>query len=203
MSVPTSIIEAAREEARANGSGSEKGEAEPYRELKSSIDPQSFVIPGEDPRELEALIASYQDSYLPDTALEWFLVDSLIAADWEMRRMRKIRTELLRKEMQAGTGLAEACERPAVARVEKRKAATERSFYRAHKEIEKILKQEHEVEAKDKKEKKEEGKTVVAALSAMTKLGSFRQRRERDAKGTLRPTDAGSADRGRATDSKE
>jgi hypothetical protein len=87
--------------------------------LKCSIDPAGFVIPGEDPAELERVIESYRQSYLPGTALEWFLVDSLIAADWEVRRMRKIRAELLRKKMQAGASLAEARERPAVARLER------------------------------------------------------------------------------------
>jgi hypothetical protein len=204
MPLAKSILEAAREEARSNGSGSTEGEAEHNdRELKSSIDPQSFVIAGEDAGALEVVIESYRQSYLPGTALEWFLVDSLIAADWEMRRMQKIRSELLRKEIAAGATLAEAYERPTMARLEKRRAAVERSFYRAYKEIEKILKQENEAEAKDHKDQKEQGRTLVATLSALTKLGSFRRGNYRGAGGPLRPAEAGAPGGGPVTTPKE
>jgi hypothetical protein len=199
MPLSHAIIEAIREDSRSNGSGSREGEAEgKSRRLKSHIDPQSFVIPGEDPAELEMVMESYQESYGPGTALEWFLVDSLIVADWEMRRLQKMRAEVLRKEIQAGATVAEAYERPVLARLEQRKTAVERSFYRAYKEIEKILKQEDEAEAKNQKKQKEQGRIAVAAVSAMTKLASLRQKKGKAAEGALRPADAGAAGRGSA-----
>jgi hypothetical protein len=193
MTSPECIIEAAREESRSNGPGPSEGEAEhKYRELKSSIDSQRFVIPGEDPAELELLIESYRESFEPETALEWFLVDSLIAADWEMRRVQRIRVALLQKEMQAGASLAEAYERPAVARVDRRKAAVERSLYRALKEMQRIFKQEADAQDREKKGKKEQERALVGTLSTMAKLASFRQTggRRKDRTGTS-PESAG------------
>jgi hypothetical protein len=196
MALPECIIERAREESRSDGSGSRGGDAEhKYKELRSSIGPQSFVIPGEEAGELEVLIQSYRETYSPERALEWFLVDALIAADWEMRRMRRMRGELLRKEMQAGATLAEACERPALVRLERRQGAVERSFHRAFKELQWISKQETEARKREEKEKKEQGRTLVATLPEMAKLASFRHRGERGKGGPLRPADAGAPGR--------
>jgi hypothetical protein len=67
--------------------------------LKSSIDANTYVIPGEDAGELQAVIEGYRDRFLPDNALERFLVDGMISANWELRRLRMVEMQLA-----AGTG---------------------------------------------------------------------------------------------------
>jgi hypothetical protein len=55
---------------------SEEGQGPPrFDRLKSSIDANTHVIPGEDAGQLQAVIQSYKDKFLPDNALEWFHVD--------------------------------------------------------------------------------------------------------------------------------
>jgi hypothetical protein len=60
---------------------------------KSGIYAKSEVIPGEDPAELEALKARIYESLQP-SAEEVPLVDELIGADWQSRRLRRAAAEL-------------------------------------------------------------------------------------------------------------
>jgi hypothetical protein len=55
---------------------------------KSGIYAQSAIIPGEDPAELEALTSRIYDSLQPSPE-ETALVDQLIGADWQFRRLRR------------------------------------------------------------------------------------------------------------------
>ncbi|MBZ5577421.1 MAG: hypothetical protein LAP40_12745 [Acidobacteriia bacterium] len=57
--------------------------------LKTGIDARALVIPGEDPCELAALTAAYHRQMQPAGPTERFLVDSLVYADWELRRLRR------------------------------------------------------------------------------------------------------------------
>jgi hypothetical protein len=174
-----------QESPNSGGPGSKEGTAAPrLLECKSSIHAQEFVIPGEDPAELEALIHSYSRSYVPGTALEWFLVDSLIVADWEMRRVRKVQMQVLQQEMKKGATLQEIhTESPGYQRLERRRAAVERSFYRAFKELEKILAREEKEEAK---RQKAEGQRVTTTLAGTLKSASLDQKRgSRERRGEL------------------
>src|SRR5690348_8883320 len=65
-----------------------------FNALKSGINAQAQIIPGEDPAELEALLAEYEDQFQPAAALQRFLVDSLVAADWQLRRLRRVEADL-------------------------------------------------------------------------------------------------------------
>ena len=53
-----------------------------------------MIIPGEDPAQLEALTAEYHRQSQPATPLTRFLVDSLIDAEWQLRRFRTIEVQL-------------------------------------------------------------------------------------------------------------
>jgi len=123
-----------------------EGEGPPrFDALKSSIDASTHVIPGEDAGELQAVIQSYRDKFLPDNALERFLVDGMITADWELRRLRMVETQLWQRELAEGGGLADAYTRnPLLVRVQRQKLATQRAYYRALKEMQQITKAEEE-----------------------------------------------------------
>ena len=60
----------------------------------SGIDAAAQVIPGEDPCQLEALAADYHRQFQPAGPLERFLVDSLVYADWQLRRLRRAEAQL-------------------------------------------------------------------------------------------------------------
>ena len=62
--------------------------------LKSGIDAWSHVIPGEDPGELEALVATYLRHYQPAGPTQLSLVDTLISTEWIQRRLRRVEAQL-------------------------------------------------------------------------------------------------------------
>jgi hypothetical protein len=65
-----------------------------FNALKSGVNAKSQVIPGEDASALEALAADYHLQFQPATPLECFLVDSLVNADWQLRRLRRVEAQL-------------------------------------------------------------------------------------------------------------
>ena len=105
-----------------------------FNALKSGIDAASQVIPGEDPADLQAVNADYRTQFAPATPLENFLVDSLVYADWQMRRLRKIEAQLWRA--QAETGLDP--DDPKLLRLQRRIDAAERTYYRALKQLQRL-----------------------------------------------------------------
>jgi hypothetical protein len=84
-------IEANRQNAqRSTGPRSPDGKAvSRFNALKSGIDAQAEVIPGEDPGNLEALIAEYQDRWATHTPERRMLVDTLVNCEWMLRRLRR------------------------------------------------------------------------------------------------------------------
>src|ERR1017187_6113146 len=63
---------------------------------KDSIDSRFYVIPGEDPVELEALAREYREQFHPVGPVERFLVDTLIQCDWKKRRLTRAENQFLR-----------------------------------------------------------------------------------------------------------
>jgi hypothetical protein len=62
--------------------------------LKSGIHAESHIIRGEDPDALEALTAAFLLHHRPADPNQLALVDTLIAAEWAQRRLRRIEAEL-------------------------------------------------------------------------------------------------------------
>jgi hypothetical protein len=105
-----------------------------FNALKSGIDAKSHVIPGEDPAEYETLGENYRLQFQPATPSEVCLVDALITADWELRRLRKIMPVIWDERA------FERPDSPAAKRLDRlyrRLDAAERSYYRALKELKK------------------------------------------------------------------
>jgi len=70
--------------------------------LKHGADAKSPVIPGEDPEQYDRLAAEYRRDIAPGTALESFQVDTLIRADWERRRLKRIEANCYRELLAEG-----------------------------------------------------------------------------------------------------
>jgi hypothetical protein len=62
--------------------------------LKSGIHAETHIIRGEDPAELEDLTAAFLLHHRPADPNQLALVDTLIAAEWTQRRLRRIEAEL-------------------------------------------------------------------------------------------------------------
>jgi hypothetical protein len=63
---------------------------------KDSLEPRLFVIPGEDPADLEALAREYREQFHPVGPVERFLVDTMIQCDWKKRRLTRAENQFLR-----------------------------------------------------------------------------------------------------------
>ncbi len=96
--MPTlSQIEANRRNAqRSTGPRTVEGKAaSSMNALKSGIDAESTVIPGEDAAALAALTEQFYQDCQPQTVIESVLVDNIIHATWRLRRFARIDAELL------------------------------------------------------------------------------------------------------------
>jgi hypothetical protein len=69
-------------------------DASRFNALKHGVDARQTVIPGENQADLERLAAEYQDQICPQTAVERYLVDTLILSDWLRRRLQRAQAEL-------------------------------------------------------------------------------------------------------------
>ena len=61
---------------------------------KLRLDPQEYVITGEDPEEFRELAASMEASYKPFDVRERFLVEQLIIDAWRLRRYERIQPQV-------------------------------------------------------------------------------------------------------------
>src|ERR1035441_1475077 len=114
---------------RSTGPRSDEGKAvSRVNALKHGIDARSLVIPGEDPADLEALALEYFEQCGPVGALERYLVETLVQGDWNRRRYTRIESQILQESPDASTGKAAQL-------ISRRLASTERSYFRALKEL--------------------------------------------------------------------
>lgn len=87
--------------ARANGAKSHGPKTEAGRArssqnaLKHGFSAQTIVLPSEDPAEFQQLLASYLDDFHPSSPVELDLVHHMVAAQWRLRRLATIETQLI------------------------------------------------------------------------------------------------------------
>jgi hypothetical protein len=92
--------EANRQNAQnSTGPRSTEGKAASrFNALKSGIDAKSQVIPGEDPDQLEVLVAEYQERFSTATPERRLLVDILVSSEWLLRRLNRAEAEFWQYE---------------------------------------------------------------------------------------------------------
>ncbi len=139
-------IEANRRNAlKSTGPRSVEGKAvSRLNALKTGIDAESMVVPGEDPRALEELTVEYHERFRPSTPDRRFLVDSLVNAEWQIRRLRKVEAQIWAFEMHRPSdmdkkfplGLAFMRTRDVQIRLQRRIDAAERTYRRALEKLE-------------------------------------------------------------------
>jgi len=92
-----SQIEANRRNAQnSTGPRTPEGKAaSSMNALKTGIDAESSVIPGEDAAALAALTERFHQDCQPQTEIESLLVDNIVRAAWRLRRFDRIDAEIL------------------------------------------------------------------------------------------------------------
>jgi hypothetical protein len=114
--------------------------------LKSGVDAQSHIIRGEHQEQLQTLTAEYLERFRPATPEERFYVDTLIRDDWQLRRLAKADAQIWEYQMDSAFTLNEDSplghafsrgDRTFI-RLQRRIDATERSYQRALRELERL-----------------------------------------------------------------
>ena len=114
--------------------------------LKTGIDAESLVIPGEDADDLATLTAEYLESSRPATPQERVQVDILIRADWQLRRLARVEAQLWKDACATladharpfPLGNAYSNSNDVFARLQRRIDATERSYRLALRELKQL-----------------------------------------------------------------
>ena len=143
MATPAQITANRANAQKSTGPRSAEGKsASRFNALKHGIDASSLVIPGEDPAEYESLVAEYVDEYRPQSASEFFHLDTMIRADWHKRRLETVEADLYRTIMTespdnslAAVLLAESPAAKLLLRIQRQIAAFERTWHRANNEF--------------------------------------------------------------------
>lgn len=95
----TRQIEANRINSKLGGVKTDQGkEIVKYNARKHGLLSKEVLMPEEDSRQLEKLVADYYSQLNPVTTLECLLVDKIIAANWRLRRAYKIESATMKIE---------------------------------------------------------------------------------------------------------
>ena len=114
--------------------------------LKSGIDAQSEIIPGENSVDLETLAAEYHSRFQPATPEERCLVDVLIRSDWQLGRLACAEAQLWQFEIDTapegrkGSPLGSVLEYAdqKLGRLQRRVDSIQRNNQRALRELERL-----------------------------------------------------------------
>lgn len=88
-----------RNAAKSTGPRTEAGKAASrMNALKTGIDAQLHVLPGESSEAFAALITEYYDRHRPITPEQRALVDVLISSEWLLRRLRRVEHQIWESE---------------------------------------------------------------------------------------------------------
>jgi hypothetical protein len=153
---------------------------------KTGINAKFLVIPGEDPAELEVLASDYQEEFEPASPLEYFLVETLIHADWQLRRLRRVEAQLWTKQVadaekspggvHADALLGHVFNRglTAFTQLQRRIDATERSYFRALKQLQALRTGPFRAADSTAPSRRKPSAQVPATIPASPNLASFR-----------------------------
>jgi hypothetical protein len=81
---------------KSTGPSSVEGKAVTrFNSLKTGVDSKTILLPGEDPEALAALSEHYYKQFAPEGPEQTALCDTVIRADWDMRRFERIEEQIL------------------------------------------------------------------------------------------------------------
>src|SRR5271157_5295941 len=135
---------------RSTGPRSAEGKARSrFNALKSGIDAQSILLPGEDPAALDSLRAEYYEHHQPVTPDERDTLDAVIHAVCLMRRFRGLEAQLVQHELASTPNLDPAAPLGHIfsnsshkfVYLQSRMNSAERSFHRNQDRLERLKSQ--------------------------------------------------------------
>jgi hypothetical protein len=152
-----------------------------FNALKTGVDAKAQVIPGENSADLEALAAEYHERFRPAAPEHRFLVDTLVNAEWQLRRLRKVEAQLWEYEMESAFSLSEhhplghvfSTNLNAFNRLQRRIDSAERTYLRALNQLQR-LQSEPEAAVTTEPQPADARDCVGSPQSPSPQLASFR-----------------------------
>jgi hypothetical protein len=161
--------------------------------LKHGADAASIVIPGEDPALYEHIAADYHRDLRPAGAVEEFQVDTIIQADWQRRRLKRIEANLYRALLAEGsapdeidvTVLRDSATGKLLRKVWSQIASIERAHSRALAELRRLRREAEQTAVEEIEAALDMPPEYEATVAA--KLEQLRQRNEPNSTPTAAP----------------
>jgi len=120
----------------STGPRTEAGKAQSAQNArKHGLTAAELVIPFEDREEFEALHTEYETDIRPRAGLQRSIFEELVAAAWNLRRVRRLETEACSTSKSYSELLGNAEVQTKLDRLGRHKARIERTFYRALREL--------------------------------------------------------------------
>jgi len=143
MATPAQLSANRANAQRSTGPRSAEGKSvSRFNALKHGADAASITLPGENPAAYQALADAYDETYQPPTVIQRFLVDSMIRADWQKKRLQRLEDDLIRKLLADSPDaslldvmMSDTPGARLLARTQRQIAARERAWFRAHREL--------------------------------------------------------------------
>ena len=143
MATPAQLTANRANAQRSTGPRSVEGKSvSRFNALKHGVDSTSITLPGEDSAAYQALADAYDQTYQPPTVIQRFLVDSMIRADWQKKRLQILEADLIRKLLAESPDaslldvmMSDTPGAKLLARTQRQIAAHERAWFRAHREL--------------------------------------------------------------------
>ena len=110
--------------------------------LKHGLTAGFTVLPNEDQNEFESLLARYRKQFACDGEHECFLVEQMARSRWKLARIQRLESAIFQRSSE--TGSPEAWK--ALGTLQRYAAGAERSYYKAHHELQQCRHDDQQVE---------------------------------------------------------
>lgn len=111
---------------------------------KHGLTSELAVLPNEDQTEFDSLLERYRNQFGFDGEHESFLVEQMARSRWKLARIQRLETDVFQKASETGS----PDDWKMLATLQRYAAAAERSYYKAHRELQQSRKDDQQVEHK-------------------------------------------------------
>ena len=116
-----------------------------HNALKHGLTSSLTVLPGEDQSEFDSLLERYRNQFGFDGEHESFLVEQMARSRWKLARIQRLEEAVFQKASETGS----PDDWKSLATLQRYAASAERSYYKAHRELQQSRKEVHQVENKE------------------------------------------------------
>ncbi len=142
MTTPAQISANQANSQLSTGPRTESGKAAASQNaLKHGLTSELTVLPNEDQAEFDRLLESYRNQFGFDGEHESFLVEQMARSRWKLARIQRLETATFARASETGS----AEDWKALATLQRYSAAAERSYYKAHRELQQGRKDDQQI----------------------------------------------------------